>query len=347
MFSAPFYVTLQLTNMCNLACIHCFATSFTQYTDPILSLNEITDLMDELDDIKIFRLILSGGEPLIRKDFFKIAEYASNKNFSIVLATNGTLISDRDAKKLANLNFEKIAVSLDGATPKTNDTFRGVNGAYQKTVTGIKFLAKYDVKVFVDITVSKYNFNEISEIIEKSVELGASGVHLLRLLPAGRGIILSQLLSLTPMQSKELMHVVSKLNERYKGKLEIRSADFCYREEQATAPKGLEEYAKGCAGKYLVVISPSGDIFPCDMLVDEAFHAGNIRRKSFQEIWKKSDVLNELRRISIRDIKGRCNKCKFKSTCFGGCRANAWNIYGDLYMSDPLCPKFKTETKVI
>lgn len=352
--AAPFLVVWQFTNACNLRCKHCYASAISETMPDELTTEEAKDLIDELADCGVVAIAFSGGEPLIRKDFFEIANYAKERDFYVSVATNGTLITPSIGKKLKSC-VDYVEISLDGSK-ETHEKFRGISGVYDKTINGIKNCVKEKLDVCIAPTVTKYNLKEIPEILELAKDLKANRFIAFNFIPTGRGKnIVNQ--DITPEEREEILKFFySKLLEKgypdvfstapQYSRISIMAAredpdapvlptHFAGREarEALVGKTGvLSDFIGGCGcGRIYCCIEPNGDVWPCVFL---PIKVGNIREKSFKEIWLNSPVLNELRDRS--KLEGHCKVCEFRNVC-GGCRARAYGYFKDIQAPDPGC----------
>ncbi len=352
---APFMVVWNFTKQCNLRCKHCYANA-TPYPAPDeLTLEEKLEVVDQLDKAGVAAISFSGGEPLINKDFWKVAEYAASKGFYLTVATNGTLISEKVARRLKEVGIRYVEISLDGPTPEIHDEFRGVKGAFNATIRGIKNAKAVGLEVGIATTATHENLHTIPDIIKLARELKADRFIVFNFIPTGRGkdIILEDL---TPMEREKLMKYLYE--EWQKGDMQIFSTCPAYSRISLTAmdrgtgdrvspthfaemelpaefggaAKALTEFIGGCgAGRIYCSIEHNGDIQPCVFL---PIKVGNVLRDGFVNVWKNSEVLNALR---DRDAENyACHACPFRYVC-GGCRARAYAYYGDILAPDPGC----------
>jgi len=306
----PLAVLLELTYRCNLSCKHCYRV---REKGKELSYREICALLDELREMGTFYLFFTGGEALVRSDFFQIAEYARNKGFLLILMTNGTLISDEEADKIAALKFLWIEISLLGATPTTHDSITKVPGSFVRTIRAIELLKARNLKIVMKTTLMSLNVSEYQAITSLAEQLGITSKVQPWVVPKSDG-------SLEPLKYQ------LSLDEM---RLYLRN-DF-----EISCLLGVDEDYYGpkiCkAGRVLCCISPYGDIFPCLVI---PLKLGNIRKNSFDEIWKSSN--NELRRIrsvTKSDLK-TCSVCDLASFC-NRCPGVAYMETGDLLAPSP------------
>jgi len=183
---APFLIVWDITYACNLKCKHCYANAGKRLSDE-LTTKEAKHVIDKLDKVSVPILAFSGGEPLVRKDIFQLTKYAHDKGIYISIATNGTLITKEKAKKMKKAGVGFVQISLDGASPKTHDSFRGINGVFDKTIKGIKNCVKENLWVNVATTATKHNYKEISKIIDLCEDLGVKWFMVYNFIPTGRG----------------------------------------------------------------------------------------------------------------------------------------------------------------
>jgi len=198
----------ELTGKCNLNCLHCRSKEDKREE---LSLAEIEEVAKQLRDFASPLIILSGGEPLLRCDIFKIIYLLSSYNFSIALATNGTLINREIAYKISKSKVKVVSVSLDGATAETHNKIRRNNRAFSLAISGINYLKEAKVKVQINFTIMPDNIREVEEVLSLARNLGVSAVHFFLLVPVGRGRTVAPI---TSFEYEELLHRILKLKKR-------------------------------------------------------------------------------------------------------------------------------------
>ncbi|MCX9012113.1 MAG: radical SAM protein [Candidatus Methanoperedens sp.] len=344
---APFLVVWNYISACNLRCQHCYQGAAKPLPDE-LDLDEKLDVIDQLVKNDVVALAFSGGEPLMAPDFFEVASYASGKNLYVSLATNGTLLTEEVADRLVECGVKYLEISLDAATPKVHDCFRGASGAWNRTVDGIKNAVSHD-ELFVCIasTITGRNFKELEALIDLAGELGTKRFLAFNFIPTGNAVNIREA-DLTPAMREELLET---LYRRLKsGGVEVmttapqfsrvcmsKSKDIIAAAHFGTGEAGnkmstLAGFIGGCgAGRLYCAIQPNGIVTPCVYMPIEV---GDLRTENFADIWEKSDTLKALRR---RDkLIGNCSKCDFKNVC-GGCRARAYAYTGNINGCDPGC----------
>ncbi|MCP5005455.1 MAG: radical SAM protein [Planctomycetes bacterium] len=352
----PHVISWNLTKSCNLACSHCYLptnnptnqSAITKPpTSPKLSLNscDTQDSQKELDTETAIRviddiseinpnliLILTGGEPLLRDDIFKLSLHASRKGMMVLLGTNACLINDEVAGRLKDNGFAGIGISLDSLDPDRHDAIRGVKGSWQQAIDGIDACKREGLEVQIQTTVFKSNYEEIPEIVAFANKKGAKVFNLFFLVCTGRG---QDLTDITPEQYEKALQQIYKLHTQYEGKMLIsaKCAPHYRRIAYEMNPESalLKYYSGGCpAGTHYVRITPEGEVTPCPYMDTSC---GNLKEKNFGEIWNTSKILEELREANL---KGRCGDCEFVSIC-KGCRARALATTGDQMAEDSWC----------
>jgi radical SAM protein with 4Fe4S-binding SPASM domain len=347
--ASPFLVVWNYTDACNLRCKHCYQEAAKPAPDE-LSTEERLMVIDQLYEAGVASLAFSGGEPLMRSDFFNVAKQAADRGIYVSLATNGTMVTEQTAEKLKASGVRYVEVSLDGATPQTHDTFRGAS-CFDRTVEGIRHLVRSGVYTCIATTATKHNIDEIPQIIELAKDLGVPRIIVFNFIPTGRGDEIRNL-DLTPSERERLL--IGLYTELVKGEVQTLStapqyARVCLQQSivdhrDFLAPthfaavdfhgrsKRLGEFIGGCgAGRLYCAIQPNGLVTPCVFM---PIIVGDLRRQSLREIWFHSKVLDDLR--DRERLKGRCGRCQYKYIC-GGCRARAYAYHGDYLMPDPGC----------
>ena len=336
----PRLIAWELTNACNLACIHCRASAIRDPTPDELSTAEAKHFVDELVEYKPI-IILTGGEPLLRSDVYDIAKYASGHGLRVVLATNGTLLTPDIAKKLKDVGIQRVSISIDGSTKETHDIFRGETGAFEAALRGIDILKNAGISFQINTTITKRNLTEIPNIYELALELGASALHIFLLVPTGRGEEIESE-EIPPEEYERVLNWFYDKSKTSRIQLKATCAPHYFRimRQRAKAEgiritketHGLEAMTKGClGGSGFCFVSSTGNVYPCGYL---PALAGNIRQKPFKMIWEKSKVFNDLR--DTGKLKGKCGECEYRAIC-GGCRARAYAQTGDYLDEEPDC----------
>ena len=349
---APFLVVWDITYACNLRCKHCYANAGKPLQDE-LSTEEAKRAIDILDRAGVVAIAWSGGEPLVRSDIYELSKYASDKGIYVAMATNGTLIDEKTADKLKASGVRFLQISLDGINPETHDEFRGIQGAWERTVEGIKIAVKKGFFVNVATTATKYNLQEIPDLIDFCNSLGVRWFMMYNFVPTGRGIFIGEE-DISPEEREELLKLLwKKLRHKERGEVQVLStapqfARIALEEEEGemllpthfynaklgSKLSSLADFIGGCgAGRFYFGIWPNGDIRPC---VFFPLKIGNILEvgEDFEEWWRNNPVLNDLR--NKEKLQEPCGSCRFRYVC-GGCRARAYSYFGDYMAPDPGC----------
>ena len=351
---APFLVVWDFTHKCNLNCKHCYSNSgATRETE--LTTQEASAVVDQLADCGVTALAFSGGEPLTRKDFFEVARHAVQRGLYVSVATNGTLLTKENVKKLKQTGVHYVEVSIDGATAQTHDTFRGVSGAFDKALEGLKNCAEEDLCICMATTATKSNLAEMPAILDLAEEIGAERFTYFNFIPTGRGKSLYAE-DLSAEEREKLMHyLLNRMSKGCKTTILTTAPQLARVALQCQGPGGtgdvtmsmahmqtatvskkavpLADFIGGCgAGRLYCSLSPQGDVHPCVFL---PINVGNLKTERFSDIWLNSELFNAFR--NRVNLKGACGKCSYKFIC-GGCRARASAYHnGDVLSSDPGC----------
>ncbi|PMP65405.1 MAG: heme b synthase [Thermodesulfobacterium geofontis] len=337
----PKLIAWELTRTCNLDCIHCRAAASKGPYEGELTTEEVFRILEEIREVAQPIIILTGGEPLLRKDIFDIARKCVELSFKPVLATNGTLIDERVANLIKESGIARVSISLDGATSSAHDSFRKMPGAFEGAIRGIEYLKKVEIPFQINTTITGINKEELPKIHELAIKLGAVAHHIFVLVPVGRGKeIIKE--SLTPEEYEKILNWFYEQRGKSHLQLKATCAPTYYRilRERAKAEGkkvtfetfGLDAVTRGClAGTGFCFISHRGIVQTCGYL---EIPCGDLRKQTFKEVWENSEVFKNLR--DFTKYKGRCGKCEYIRVC-GGCRARAFEATGDYLEEEPLC----------
>lgn len=347
-FVAPILIVWNFTNVCNLNCVHCYQDAHRALPDE-LTLEERLHVIDELHQNGVASLAFSGGEPLMHKDFWSVAAYAHEKGLHISVATNGTLLTKDVARRLKETGVNYVEISIDSIDPKKHDSFRGGRGLWEKSIQGIKNCVEVEgLDVGMASTITRRNIGEMDELIDLATDLGADSFYAFNYIPAGRGKAIEEE-DLTPEMREEMLH---KLHTALLDPDRIDTFSTCtqygrYCIENAPDEKVvvnhygffkgqqarmLCEYIGGCgAGRLYCAIQPNGKVTPCVFIPEIV---GDLRQSSLADIWRDSEMMQELRDRSL--LKDHCVDCTNRTLC-GGCRARAYGYFEDHLAPDPGC----------
>jgi len=334
-------IAWELTRSCNLSCVHCRASAERGPYPGELTTQECLRVMDQIASISKPVIILTGGEPLLRPDIFDLARYGTDQGFRMVMATNGTLMSEGIVQKMKTSGIERISISLDGPSAETHDAFRKVKGAFESSFKGIELARRGGLEFQINTTITRMNLHLIADILKLAVDLGAVAHHIFLLVPTGRGKdLLDQ--EISARDYEQTLNWFYDQRERVPLQLKATCAPHYYRilrqrakkEGKEITPKdyGLDAMTRGCLGGIsFCFISHVGQVQPCGYL---ELDCGNLRKQSFKEIWETSPVFLNLRNTD--GYKGKCGLCEYRKVC-GGCRARAYESSGDYMGEEPYC----------
>ncbi len=250
----------------------------------------------------------------------------------MVMAPNGTLITEDIAKKMSDSGIKRISISLDGADKDSHDAFRGVDGAFEGAMNGIKHAENAGIEFQINTTITKSNLTQIPAILATAERLGAVAHHIFLLVPTGRGKYISDQ-EITAAEYEQTLNWFYDQRDKTPLQLKATCAPHYYRILRQRAKEegkkitfeshGLDAVTRGCLGGIgFCFISHTGTVQPCGFLHTDC---GNVKEKSFGEIWNKSNTFLELR--DYDQLTGKCGPCEYKKVC-GGCRARAFEKTG-------------------
>ena len=334
-------VAWEVTRNCNLSCIHCRAAATKGPYPDELDTDASLVLLDQISEVGRPVVILTGGEPLLRPDIFKIARYGARKGLRMVMAPNGTLITEAIARKMAESGIQRISISLDGATRESHDRFRQVDGAFDGAIRGIEWAKQAGVDFQINTTITQQNLEELPKIQKTAVRLGAVAHHIFLLVPTGRGKYIADQ-EISALQYEQTLNWFYDQRDKTRLQLKATCAPHYYRILRERAREkgktvtfkthGLDAVTRGClGGTSFCFISNTGIVQPCGFL---DLKCGNIKYTPFRVIWNESEIFKTLR--NYNNLKGKCGRCEYRKVC-GGCRARAYEATGDYLAEEPLC----------
>ncbi len=374
----PFEVVWNFTYVCNLRCKHCYEDAGKH--KPELSTEDAFLAIDKFSKTAsagLPALSFSGGEPLMRKDFFEVAAYANEKIPYLSIATNGTLLTKDNVKRVKDVGIDYVEISLDGATREVHEGFRRVPGCFEKTMKGIQNSIDEGLDTCIATTIQKENISEVEKILEMVNKLGIRFMHF-NYIPTGRAkahveldLTPEERLSILDLLGREIvdLSIQAKKEEAETGKSDTKVDRFfstcpqyasvvkkIAREKKQefavsahyAAMQGVENVANflgGCgAGRLYMCLEPNGDVKPCVFFpTNKNTVRGNIIRDDFEHIWDHDEMFWKLRtreNLKSYEVEGRsvgCGSCEDKYIC-GGCRARSYSYFnGDLDSPDVGC----------
>lgn len=335
------------TRTCNLKCVHCYANSDSQVYDGELDTAEAKGFIDTLKDFKVPVLLFSGGEPMVRPDFFELVEYAATAGLRTTISTNGTLIDREVAQKIKDHGVGYVGISLDGIGSR-HDAFRRSEGSFDKALEGIRNCKAVGQRVGLRFTINKHNVDQIEDIFNLIEQENIDRVCFYHLAYSGRG---SEMVKedVSHEESRAAMDLIMEKAIYFGDKVEILTVDnhadaiYLYLQAQKKYPHLADKIndlirmsGGNRSGIAIANVDYLGNVHADQFTQHHTF--GNIRDKSLQDIWTTADhpILEGLKdRKSL--LKGRCAQCKWLKACNGNFRSRAEAVTGDFWGSDPAC----------
>lgn len=343
-------VAWNYTRTCNLKCRHCYSSSESKKYDNELTTEEALKFIDELAEFKTPVILFSGGEPLIRDDFFILAKHAKEKGIRPTLSTNGTLITPEVAQKIKDVGVGYVGISLDGLR-EVNDKFRGVEGAFDKAMEGIRNCRAVGQRVGLRFTINKNNLQDVGAILDLMETENIDRICFYHLVYSGRGNAIVKD-DLTHEETREVLDLIIErtLDFHRRGlKKEILMVDnhadavYLYLKYKDTDPERaayiyrlIKTNGGNRSGIAFANVDNEGNVHPDQFTQHHTL--GNIRERSFREIW--TDTSNPLM-AGLKDrkklLQGRCQTCTWLDVCNGNFRARGEAVTGDFWGFDPAC----------
>jgi AdoMet-dependent heme synthase len=293
----PLTVQLDLTYRCNERCVHCY---LDHEDHGEMTTSEIKDLLDQLAEAGVFFLTLSGGEILMRKDFFEILEHARMRSFCVKLKTNAVLIREKEAERMRDLGVEAIQISIYSHRPEVHDAITKMPGSLRRSINAIRFLRSEGLRVTIANVLMLQNIQDYPGVRALGSELGVEVTIDPTITPRMDGD--RSLLDLNIDQAA--------LERVFREEGLVENAG-----ESCAPPSGPDDEALDSlpcsAGHTACYVSPYGDVYPC---VQFPLPSGNVRGDKFLDIWRHSPQLNEVRSITARDLTG-CSHCSNLKSC--------------------------------
>lgn len=354
-FEKPYIVFWEVTRACLLACKHCRAKAQTKPHPNELKGDECYDLIDQIRRWKSL-LIITGGDPLMRKDLFEILEYA--EGLRIAIAFSGTKLATREKlEKMQDLGVARIAVSIDGSNPEIHDYFRGRTGTFEMSMKILDIAKEIGLSTQINTTVTNHNIFDLPNIMKICLEKGVDMWDVFFVVPTGRA---KKEMMPSARDFEDVMcwlydaKRITGLNVKTSAGCHFRRVEYMRDEGIYDIPhcktyyrlsESLKDFGEGFTehkdnvkrivgitdGRGMLFVSHVGDVYPSGFL---PLKAGNVRESSLKEIYERSEIF-----VNLRDpnkLKGKCGRCQFKEIC-GGSRARAYAVFGDYLMQEPKC----------
>lgn len=327
LLSAPLTFNWTLSFRCNFSCSHCYSR---EEACAELDTGDLKRIVDVLAEKQVPFVNFGGGEPLIREDLFEIAAYASEKGLRVSMNSNGWLLDTAAARKLKEVGFASVGISLDSVEAALHDDFRNMPGSFERGVAALDALHAAGVPSTMSSVISRINYRAFRELLNLARDHHVGQVYLHNFKCSGRGFKNREDLDLTPAEWKafyqEALAVKADTDD-----LAISFDDPVI----ASLPEYREtSMVKGSScGKLSLHLRPNGDITPCGFI---PLVVGNILKDDFDRIWYDSPVLRQMRH---KEASGKCAGCGSFEDCLGGCTARAFATTGDFSQPDPHCWK--------
>ena len=348
----PFTVAWEITRACALACVHCRATAIPKRDPNELTTEEGYHLIDQVVDIGRPILVVTGGDPMMRRDVYDLLGYAVSRDLRVALSPSATaLMTPAAIGKLKETGVHMIHVSLDGSEAVIHDRFRGVVGSHRRTIALLQSIVQAGIPLQVGTTVTRRNLTDLPRVADQVAALGATVWSVFFLVPTGRGQATDMI---TPAEHEGVLewlyalsqtapfHVRTTAAPNYRRVLlqqlraagatsgdvaarPLTGAGYSFRTADGPAGQGVND------GKGFCFVSHLGDVFPSGFL---QIRAGNVRERKLADIYRSAPVFRALRDPGV--LQGKCGRCEFRAVC-GGSRARAFAVTGNYLASDPSC----------
>ncbi len=342
-------VVWNISRRCNLHCVHCYSSSQNHDYPGELSFQEGERMLADLADFGVPTVLLSGGEPLMRPDVFELATCAQALGMRTVLSTNGTLIDDATAERIAAAGFSYVGVSLDAIGP-AHDKLRGKVGAFQGAIAGIRAAQGAGLRTGIRFTLHGLNREYLGQVFDLAQEIDVERLCIYHLAYAGRGGKISKH-DLSPAQTREAVEeIFDRVEDLGRGDspVEVLTVDnpvdnalllMRIRRTQPARAADVERMLRWNGGNQsgiaIACVDPTGLVHPDQF--SWSINVGDVRRQSFAEIWNDENPALAPYRLSPRPIGGRCAGCTFFPLCNGGLRVRAESATDDPLAPDPAC----------
>lgn len=343
----PFLVIWETTQACDLACKHCRAAAQPLAHPDQLTTEQGYKLIDQIAALGVPIFVLTGGDPIKRKDIFDLVRYATSKGVHTALTPSATPLLTREVIfKLKEAGLVRLGVSLDGSTAEIHDRFRGLDGAYARTIETVRWANEAGIPIQVHTTVSRHNAHDLDRLSALLQEMAIVMWNVFFLVPVGRGKtedllngeefeqVFGKLFDLSKQVSFQIKTTEAMHYRRF-----LLQQNVAERHGEHMRHPGDKLHAKtiGWAtrrvndGKGFVFVSHTGNVYPSGFL---PIHAGNIKTRPLAEIYREAPVFRSLRDTS--QLKGKCGACEYKEIC-GGSRARAYALTGDPLAEESCC----------
>jgi radical SAM protein len=351
---APFTIAWEVTRACAFVCRHCRAEAQPRRHPDELTSEEALRLIDQIKEIGDPILVITGGDPMMRRDLYDILAYAVEKGLRTSLTPTTTrLASAKALARVKDAGVRRVALSIDGPTPESHDAFRGFSGSFEIAKRIAKDIVSVGLSLQINTTVSRYNLELLEEMTQMVADMAAVQWSVFFLVPTGRGKADDMI---SALEHERVFHWLYDLSEQAPFDIKSTAAPayrrvVIERERDKGRPSvapgemprtlagagyryqdGLNRPAQGVNdGKGFCFVSHTGDVCPSGFL---PLPGGNIRQQSLTDVYRDSSLFRDLRQPD--KLKGKCGRCEFRQVC-GGSRARAYALTGDYLATDPSC----------
>ena len=339
----PRIIAWEITRSCPLACRHCRASAENGLYQGELTTEQAFRVLESITSFAKPIIILTGGEPMNRKDIYQIARYGTDLGLRMVMAPCGLQVTEKTVSRMIDSGIRRISLSLDGQDAETHDSFRGVTGAFDSVIKAAEAAKAGGLEFQINSTITKLNYKQMPRMLELAIELGAVSFHPFLLVPTGRARDMMEY-EINPEEYEELLLWIYRKSRDLPIQMKPTCAPHYYRilrqEEQKAGRKvspathGLDGMTKGClGGQSFAFISHTGKIQICGFMEDEA---GDLQKDNFdfRPTWETSELFARMR--DLNSYHGKCGHCGYRQYC-GGCRARAKAATGDYLAEEPFC----------
>ncbi len=343
-------VVWNCTRQCNLTCLHCYASAGKRGSPGEMDTASGRAFIHDLADFGVPVILFSGGEPLMRKDLFPLARLARERGLRVALSTNGTLITEREAREIQDIGFAEVGISLDGIGAN-NDRFRGRSGAFEAALTGIRNCVSLGLRVSLRLTITRFNYQEIPAMFRLVEDEGINRVCFYHLAYSGRGSSL-QAADINHAQTRAVVDTICEhtLDFHHRGlNKEILTvgnhADgvYLYHKLKDSDPRRagrilelLRVNGGNNSGIKIGAVDDCGNVHPDQFWWH--YSLGNVQQRKFADIWTDtSETLLQGLKNRQNLLKGRCARCQYLEICNGNLRVRAEAVFDDVWAEDPAC----------
>jgi GeoRSP system radical SAM/SPASM protein len=321
----PLTINWSLSYSCNFSCSHCYSRGSNVKE---ISTDEIMSVIDKISGAKIPFINFGGGEPILIKELMEITRYAVKKGLNVSMNSNGYLLDAKMADQIKQAGFANVGISIDSSLPHVHDSFRNMEGSFDKAVSALNNLHEAGVKTTMSSVISKINFKDIQSLVELAKRNKVSQLFLHNFKCTGKGFVNRDEYDLTPKEWESFYKEALELKDKNK------DMEISFDDPVMALLDGYDADAlvKGSiCGKVSLHIRPNGDITPCGFI---DIVIGNVLKDDIKDVWNNSEVLNKMRN---KTPKSKCKSCPSYEECVGGCSARALALTGDINNPDPHC----------